>query len=305
MKVVVAGGTGFLGRPLVAALTARGDAVTVLSRGEAVALPPAARSLRWLTADADEGAWRRAVAAADAVVNLAGTSLADRRWTPSHKERILQSRLRATGALVAAMADGAAGPRTLVSASAVGYYGACGDEPISDADPPAAGSDFLAGVCIAWEAAAREAESLGARVVLLRTGLVLGADGGALARLAMPFRLFVGGPLGDGRQWLPWIHRDDAVALVRHTLERDDLSGPVHVTAPTPVTNRAFATALGRALRRPAFLPAPGLALRLALGEMADALLLAGQRALPDRAVESGFAYVYGGLDAALADLVA
>lgn len=303
MNVVVVGGTGFLGRPLVETLIARGDEVTVLSRGAADTRPVGARTLQWLGDGANDHEWRRTVAAADTVVNLAGASLADRRWSPSHKERILQSRLAATAALVAAMADGAAHPRTLVSASAVGYYGARGEDPISDADPVPPGNDFLADVCVAWEAEARKAETLGARVVLLRTGLVLANDGGALPRLALPFRLYVGGPLGNGRQWMPWIHREDAVSLIRHFIDQRDLAGPFHVTSPEPVTNRTFARALGRVLGRPSFVPSPALGLRIALGEMADALLLAGQRAVPDRALRSGFAYRYVGVDRALADL--
>ncbi len=304
MNVVVAGGTGFLGRPLVESLTARGDEVTVLSRGAGSGRPVGARTIPWLGDGANDHAWRRAVAEADTVVNLAGASLADRRWSPSHKERILRSRLIATSALVEAMAEGTARPRSLVSASAVGYYGAQGANPISDIDPDGPGTDFLAEVCLAWEAEARKAEALGARVALLRTGLVLAPDGGALPRLALPFRLFVGGPLGDGRQWMPWIHREDAVALIRHIIGRDDLSGPLHITSPEPVTNRTFAAALGRALGRPSVVPAPAFGLRIALGEMADALLLSGQRALPERALRSGFAYRYVGVARALADLV-
>ncbi len=303
MRVVVSGGTGFIGRALTASLDGDGHEVIVLSRHRAPAVAPGAQVVRWRGgADDAQGEWRRLVDGADAMVNLAGASLADGRWTETRRRAILESRVRATRALVQAMADAGTRPQALVSASAVGYYGPLGDERVTEAHGP--GSDFLAGVCAAWEEEARAAEALGVRVVLLRTGLVLGRGGGALPRLAMPFRLFLGGPLGGGRQWMPWIHIDDVVGIIRLALERGDMAGPVNVTAPGPVRNREFARALGRALGRPAVLPAPAFALRLALGDMADALLLSGQRAVPERAAKAGYAFRHADLTRALGNLL-
>jgi uncharacterized protein (TIGR01777 family) len=279
MRVVVAGGTGFIGRPLVSALLLRGDEVVVLSRSGSPHPPSGAQVVRW----SDE--WRAAVGRADAVVNLAGESIAAGRWSPARKRRILESRVLATRSLAGAMAAG----RVLVSASAVGYYGPRGDEPVTEAD--SAGSDFLSEVCLAWEAEATRAAEAGARVVLPRFGLVLAGDGGALPRMALPFRLFAGGPLGGGRQWVPWIHRDDAVALLLLLLDRAEAQGPVNAVGPAPLRSRDFAAELGRALGRPSWLTAPAPLLRLALGEAADGLLLSGQRALPAKAQALGFRF--------------
>jgi uncharacterized protein (TIGR01777 family) len=301
VKVVVAGGTGFIGRPLVEALLLRGWQVTVLSRSAAPALPAGVRAARWDGGVAGAGAWRDAVAQADAVVNLAGESIGAGRWTAERKRRILQSRVGATRALVEAMV--AAGlpqvPRVLVSASAVGFYGPRGDEPVTEDAGP--GSDFLSRVCVAWEAEARRAAGRGVRVALPRIGLVLAADGGALPRMALPFRLFAGGPLGSGRQWVPWIHREDLVALLLLLITEPAAHGPVNAVAPEPVTGREFARALGRALRRPSWLPAPAAALRLLLGEAADGLLLSGQRALPRKAEALGYRFRHPTLAGALA----
>lgn len=303
MNVVVAGGTGFLGRALVSSLLADGHVVTVLSRRPTPTLPGGAQSAVWLSrAGHGDGAWRRTVYGADAVINLAGAPLAERRWSAAHKHAIAASRVEATAALVQALAASSPRPPVLVSASAVGYYGPLGDEPVTEAAP--AGRDFLAGVCAAWEAEALAARDLGVRVVVLRTGLVLGRHGGALARLVAPFRLFAGGPLGDGRQWMPWIHIDDAVGIIRHAIERDAVMGAVHLTAPEPVRNRTFARTLGQVLGRPAALPVPAFALRLALGEMAQALLLSGQRAVPEAALRAGYAFRHDALHGALEELL-
>lgn len=295
MNVVIAGGTGFLGRSLAAGL-ASGHDVVVLSRDPAKAPPPGARRLAAWSPEGD-GAWRDLVAQADVVVNLAGESIAARRWSAPQKRRILESRLRATRALVRALAAAPPRPRTFVSASAVGYYGPLGDEVVTEAHP--AGSDFLADVCRQWEAAALEA-GRAARVVCVRTGLVLDRRGGALPRMLPPFWIGAGGPLGSGRQYWPWIHLADWTALVRWTIETPDVSGPVNATAPEPVTNAEFARELGRVLHRPAVLPTPAFLLRLVLGEMADALLLSGQRAIPAKAQQLGFTFRYGQVGDAL-----
>ena len=244
------------------------------------------------------GSWTSSLAGAGAVVNLAGQSIAGGRWTRARKAAILSSRLQATRGLVTAFLDGARPPPSVfVSASAVGYYGPCGDEEVTEDSP--AGSDFLARVCRDWEQAALAAREV-TRVVVLRGGLVLDRRGGALPLMALPFRLFAGGPVGSGRQYVPWVHLTDWTAMARWAIDETTVSGPLNVTAPAPVTNREFGEELGRVLRRPPALPAPAFALRVVLGEMADALLLSGQRARPARAEAQGFRFRYSELGAAL-----
>src|SRR5690606_37850599 len=258
MRVVIAGGSGFIGRSLAKGLLERGHAVTILTRRppDAVAggLPAGAAVQRW---DPGQPLDPGVLDGAGAVVNLAGATIA-RRWTAAARRLILDSRVQSTQALVQAIKALATPPRVLVNASAVGYYGPRGDEPVTEAERP--GSDFLAQVCREWEAAARAAEGAGVRVVRLRLGLVLGR-GGALSRMSVPFRLLVGGPLGSGRQWMPWIHIDDVTGLVALALEREGLAGPVNGTAPNRVRTREFALTLGRVLGRPAVVPAPAWAL--------------------------------------------
>lgn len=293
MRIVIAGGTGFLGAPLVAALAADGHDLVVLSRR-----PDAGgRTLPWQP-DGTTGAWARAVDGAGAVVNLSGESIAGRRWTPAQKQRILDSRVLATRSLAAAIRAAANPPAVLLNGSAVGYYGPHGDDVVTESTPH--GTDFLASVCVRWENEAAAAASGRTRVVCIRTGLVLEKDGGALPQMLPPFRFGVGGPVGSGRQYWPWIHRADWIALARWTIESSALSGPVNATAPEPVTNRDFARALGRVMHRPSFMPAPAIALRLLLGEMADALLLTGQRAVPAKATRAGFPFKYPALAGAL-----
>lgn len=291
MKIVVAGGTGFLGARLVQAWRGAGHRVLVLTRR-----PREVDQLAWAPGDA-RGEWTRALDDADAVVNLAGNGIADRRWTPERKRAILDSRVVATRALAGAIAAAPRPPRAFLSSSATGIYGTRDEQPATEETPP--GSDFLAGVCRAWEAEANAAAPA-TRVVLLRTGVVLDRQGGALPQMALPFRFFVGGPIGSGRQSISWIHLDDWTAMVRWALETTSVSGPLNLTAPAPVTNKEFSRALGRAMRRPALLPVPAFALRLAFGEMADTLLLGGQRVLPAKAQRLGFAFRYATVDAAL-----
>jgi uncharacterized protein (TIGR01777 family) len=287
VRVLVTGGTGFVGAPLCRALRGAGHAVRVVTRDPEHAENGA---IAWDDLPA-------AVREAEAIVNLAGEPIAARRWTDEQKERIRESRLQATRAVVAAVAACERRPAVLLNASAVGYYGPRGEEPLDE--DAAAGTGFLAEVCAAWEAEAQHAERLGLRVVRLRLGIVLAADGGALARMLPPFRLFVGGPLGRGEQWMSWIHRDDVTGLVVAALESDHWHGAVNATAPHPVTNAEFARALGRALSRPAVLRAPETLLRLALGEMAD-MLLTGQRVLPRVAEDRGYRWRYPDLSRAL-----
>ena len=299
MKIVIAGGTGFLGGPLAAALGSAGHTPVILSRRAGGRDVPF-RTVAW-TPDASAGAWAAELNGAGAVVNLAGESIAARRWTAAQKQRILQSRVRATASLVAAIARAADPPPTFISGSAVGYYGSLDDREVAEDAPP--GRDFLASVCVRWESEALQAVSARTRVVCVRTGLVLARDGGALPRMLPPFWLGVGGPVGAGRQYWPWIHRQDWIDLVRFAIETPTASGAMNATAPEPVTNRAFAEALGRAMHRPSLLPAPGLALKLLLGEMAEGLLLSGQRAIPAKAARLGDRFPYVSLAAALADL--
>jgi uncharacterized protein (TIGR01777 family) len=233
----------------------------------------------------------------DAVVNLAGESIADGRWTDARKRAIRESRVEATRALVAAMRTASPRPRVLVSGSAIGFYGDTGDAEVDESTP--AGTGFLADVCRAWEAEATKAEPLDIRVVRARFGIILGPDGGALARMLLPFRAFVGGPIGSGRQWMSWVQRDDAIGLVRTAIENEALSGPLDVTAPAPVRNADFARTLGHVLERPAVVPTPAFALRLALGEMAS-MLLTGQRVLPAAALAAGYAFRHPELEGAL-----
>ncbi len=305
-RVVVAGGTGLLGRALADSLAASGHDVIVLTRtSSSVAVDPAraataragVRLARW-TPDGTLGPWAPLVDGAAAVVNLAGESIAAARWTPAQKTRIRDSRLDATRSLVSAVRQSAVPPPVFVSGSAVGYYGLRGDEPLTEQSPP--GSDFLAGLCVDWEATARQAADVSARVVLVRSGLVLDREGGALPRLLAPFRLFAGGPLGSGAQYVSWIHLDDWVGMVSQAIADTAIDGAVNATAPTPVTNREFARTVAAVLGRPAWLTAPAVALRALLGEMADALLLGGQRATPARMLALGFRFRYSELRPAL-----
>jgi len=302
MHVVVAGGTGFIGTALVRRLVRDGRRVTVLTRrSEAEArklLPRSVSVVRW-----QSGVPAAPLPAeADAVVNLAGAAIA-RRWTQAAKRLIVDSRVQTTRAVVRALKErqsASGAPRVLVNASAVGYYGPRGDERVTERDGP--GDDFLSHVCRQWEGAAVEAEDAGVRVVRLRTGFVVGR-GGALPLMMLPFRLSVGGPLGSGRQWLPWVHLDDVVGLILFALEHEGVSGPLNVSAPEPVRNREFARVLGRVMRRPSWAPAPAPVMRAVLGEMAD-MILTGQRAVPEAALGAGYEFRHPDLEAALRDIL-
>lgn len=294
MKIVVAGGSGFIGEPLVHRLVTRGDEVAVLTRNPSKV--HAGHPLPWNPPS--EGRWMDDVADADAVINLAGENVGGGRWTAARKKRIMESRVAATSALVSAMARNTAKPRTLISASAIGIYGDRGDELLDENSPP--GSGFLAEVTKRWEELARGAEPF-ARVVILRFGIVLAAEGGALAKLLFPFRLGAGGPMGSGRQWMSWVDREDVLRMIEWSIDHSAARGAYNVTAPNPATNRDFAQTLGRVLHRPAFVPTPAFALRLILGsEMANEMLLGGQRVLPKRAAEEGFEFSHPELESAL-----
>jgi uncharacterized protein (TIGR01777 family) len=275
MRVVVAGASGLIGTHLSKALRARGD--------EPVALPRLGT-----------GPW--SVEGADAVVNLAGASVAGKRWTPEYKKEIEESRVRSTRALVQAIAAAARKPRVLVNASAVGYYGGRGDEPVDESAGP--GADFLANVVRQWEA---EAQRAPIRSVQVRTGIVLSKKGGALEKMLPPFKAFVGGPIGSGKQWFPFIHIADEVGAILWCIDRE-LTGPVNLVAPGVVTMKDFAKALGRSLHRPSWAPVPAAPLKILLGEFASSIL-EGQRAVPKKLLDSGFRFRFPDVDSALRDL--
>jgi uncharacterized protein len=302
MKLAVSGATGFIGMPLCRALREGGHEVVALTRSAANARGRLGQDIAIEEWDArSRGPWEEALAGAGAVVNLAGEPVAAKAWTPAQKEKLRASRVDATRALVAAMEAASPRPAVLVNASATGYYGPHGDETLTEESPP--GSDFLAEITREWEEAAQEAEPLGVRVVRLRLGVAMGEGGGALARMVPPFRMFVGGPLGSGRQWLPWVHRDDVIGMALWALANDAVAGPVNATAPRPVTMSEFARTLGKVLRRPSWAPVPALALRALLGEMADAVL-SGQRVLPTVAERLGYRFRYPELEPALRSIL-
>ena len=289
MNVTVTGASGLIGTKLVERLRARGDEVTTLSRN-----PSTPGAVRWLPEQ--EPAPKAALDGADAVVHLAGENVAQR-GSDDAKRRIRGSRELGTRNLVAGIEAAEPRPRVLVSSSAVGIYGPHGAEELDENTP--AGSDFLAEVCVIWEREAQKATALGLRVVNVRTGVMLDQGGGALAKMLPFFKLGVGGPVAGGDQYLPWIHVDDVVGLYLAALDDDRYEGPLNATAPTPVTNKAFSKALGRALHRPAFAPVPGFAIHILYGEMAE-IVTKGQRVLPRKAQEHGYAFAHPDLDEAL-----
>ncbi|HYV64721.1 MAG TPA: TIGR01777 family oxidoreductase [Myxococcales bacterium] len=292
MKVVIGGANGLIGSDLTRVLRARGDAVIALVRK-----PKDPAEVKWDGRTVPPGALQ----GADAAVNLSGASIAARRWSEAYKKEIVDSRVQTTRAFVEGMRAVRPRPRVFVNASAVGAYGGRGDEVLTE--DSARGADFLAGVCKESEAEALRGEELGVRTVLLRTGVVLARQGGALKQMLPPFKAFVGGPIGTGRQWFPWIHLADEVGIILWALA-GSVSGPVNAVSPNPVRMKDFAQALGASLHRPAVFSVPALVLRLGLGEMAE-VLLEGQRAVPRKALSSGYQFRYGQLDAALRDLVA
>jgi uncharacterized protein (TIGR01777 family) len=296
VKVVVTGSTGLIGSALVSNLRGEGHEVRRLVRGA----PRAADEVQW---SPSTGALDpTAVDGFDAVVHLAGAGIGDHRWTDDYKRQIRDSRVQGTTAVATAIASAANPPRVLVSGSAVGYYGDTGDEAADESSPGGVG--FLPSVVRDWEASTAPAKDAGARVVTIRTGLVLSADGGLLGPLLPLFKLGLGGRLGSGRQWMSWINIADHIAAVRFLLDRDDLAGPVNVTAPEPVRNKEFTKALARAVHRPAIAIVPSPALRVALGGFADEGALVSQRVLPTRLEDAGFTFTFADIDAALRALV-
>jgi uncharacterized protein len=304
MRVVIAGGSGMIGRHLTRALLADGWEVDILTRDlgrTAGRLPAGARALAWKPEG--RAGLDSALDEADGVINLAGVSLGPRPWTPRRKRAILASRLAATGAIVAALRSLPPDrrPAVLVNASGSDVYTGRDAEPADEATDPS--HDFLADVCLRWEAAAHEAEPLGVRVALVRTSFVLAPDAPVLRLLALPFRLFVGGRLGSGRQWFSWIHIDDLVGIYRLALTDPAIAGPINAASPEPCHQADLAAALGRALHRPSWLPAPSWAIRLALRDQAT-LLIGSRRVVPSRAVATGYRFEHPAIDEALADVL-
>src|SRR5258708_23340388 len=303
MKVVIAGGTGFLGNALGWAWAEESHDVRVLTRSlapgqaqhESGTGKPGITRVGWQP-DGQAGSLARDLEAAAVVINLAGESVGGGRWTTARKQVLRDSRILPTKSLVAALAQTSDPPRTFISASAAGYYGERGPEPLTEESAP--GDDFLAHLCVEWEAEAERAATGTLRLVLLRTGLVLEKSGGVLPQMMRPFRFFAGGPMGSGRQYMPWVHRLDWIEMVRWITDTPAVRGPVNVTAPHPVTNAEFSRALGRAMHRPALVPAPAFALKILLGEMADARLPV-QRALPGLSLAHGYHFRYPEIDIA------
>ncbi len=300
MKILIAGGSGLIGSALTRYYLAKGQEVYVLSRrGSAATLPAGAKGVVW-DARSVHG-WGDLMNEMDVVINLTGENLGAGRWTEQRKQRFYSSRIESGKAIIEAMRQAARKPGVLVQSSAVGYYGDGGDRVLDESSP--AGKDFLARLCVDWEESTREAEFMGVRRIVLRTGVVLAEGAEVLNRLILPFRLFVGGPLGDGRQWLPWIHIADVIGAVNFLVEDPNLSGVYNLSAPEPVQNAAFGKTLARILRRPYWLPVPAFALKLVLGEMSK-LVLEGQRAIPKRLIEAGYTFQFAGHEAALRDLL-
>ena len=304
MRVFITGGSGLVGSRLKKRLRERGDEVVILTRKPDSVAKEAGVSA--VSGDPSQtGPWMDAVKNADAVVNLVGEGIFNKRWSHDFKEVLIKSRVDSTKNVVTALAaspkraDGS--PKVLVSGSAIGYYGPHGDEFLTEASAP--GGDFMAKLCIDWEKAANEAKAAGVRVALLRTGVVLDEKGGALAKMLTPFKMFVGGPIGDGKQYMSWIHHDDLTGQILFALDTPSLSGPLNGTAPTPVTNAEFSKALGKTLGRPSIMPTPAFALNLALGEVA-AVVTKGQRVIPKASLDAGYRFRFTDLELALADIL-
>jgi uncharacterized protein (TIGR01777 family) len=301
------GGTGLVGSRLIQRLLSRNDQVVVLTRRPEVAQQKWGEQCRVVSGDpTEQGPWMDAVAGCDAVVNLVGENIFARRWRAAFKDLLRTSRVHSTRNVAEALAKNPRTPsgqsKVLVNASAIGYYGPTGDEELTESSP--AGNDFLARLCIEWESAARAAANAGARVAIVRVGVVLDKEGGALKQMLRPFKMFVGGPAGSGKQYLSWIHHEDLIGIILLCLDNGQAAGPVNGTAPQAVTNRKFSNALGRALHRPSFMKTPRFMLRLALGEVAN-VITTGQRVLPKRALELGYVFKFPDIDGAMRHVLA
>lgn len=302
-SVIVIGATGFIGKALCAHLAEKGYEIIALSRNPAKGediLGTKAKVIQW-DGQSSRG-WLNHAQTALAIVNLAGENLASGRWTDEKKQAILQSRLDAGRAVVETIRLAQARPKVLVQASAIGFYGPRQDEVVDESFP--SGEGFLSEVARRWESSTQEVEAKKVRRVIIRTGIVLGKEGGALPRLIKPFRFFAGGPLGNGKQWISWIYLEDEVRAILFLIEREDLSGVFNLTAPHPLPQTDFARILGKFLKRPSWLPVPGFLLRLLLGDMAEEMLLSGQRVAPARLLDAGFRFLYPEPEPALKDIL-
>lgn len=307
MRVIITGGTGLIGQEVANSLIHDHHEVIVLSRNinKTSGLAPGVQVVAWDGRTAN--GWGHLADGAGAIINLAGESISGEsflpeRWTDEKKKRILDSRVNAGRAVVEAIEKAVKKPALLVQSSAVGYYGDSGDKTLTEASP--AGSNYLADVCKQWEASTAPVEAMGVRRVILRIGLPLSMKGGVFTRLAFPFKLFAGGPLGSGKQYLPWLHMDDMVAIVRYLMDNPQASGAFNISAPAPVTNTEMAKAIGRAMKRPSFMPVPDFAFRLGFGEVA-ALVLEGNKMMPQRLMDMGFKWKHPHVGEAVTDLIA
>jgi uncharacterized protein (TIGR01777 family) len=306
MKIIITGGSGLIGRRLTKNLTQNGHEVVILSRtpSKLSALPSGASVVQW-DAKSSTG-WEDEAEKADAIVNFAGANLAGEgffptRWSEDRKRLLYDSRINSGNAVVEAVTKAETKPKVVIQASAIGYYGPRGDEKITEESSP--GSDYLARICVDWESSSEEVEKFGVRRVVIRSGIYLTPDDGALMRLLLPFKLFAGGPFGDGQQWYSWIHPTDEVEAIRFLIEHPDASGVFNLTSPNPEKNRDFAKILGRVMKRPSFMPVPGFALKTLFGEVTT-VVLDGQRVLPERLQELGFSFKFPNLESALQDLL-
>ena len=298
MNIVVTGGTGFIGRALCTALSRCGHRIVILTRNAEAAsrvLETTMTAIEW--DGCDRGTWEENLERVDAVINLAGEPIANARWTDARKQLLFDSRVLVTRLLISAISRRSSKPPVLINASGIGYYGASDERQLDEGAPR--GQGFLADLCFAWEAEAIRAAEFGTRVVLLRTGMVLEQDGGALPKMLLPFRLFAGGPIMPGSQWVSWIHRSDHIGLIQWALTTATVSGPINAVAPEPVTMKTFCEVLGRVLHRPSWLPVPKFALNILLGELGT-LMTTGQRVIPGKALVGGYTFHYPTLEPAL-----
>jgi uncharacterized protein len=300
MKILITGGTGFVGTQLTSRLTQDGHELTILSRSakRSGEIPP---GISYLQGDpTQKGPWQEAIQHHDAVINLAGASIFAK-WTEEHKKAIRESRVSTTRNIVEGIPSHPQKPFTLFSTSAVGYYGFCGDEELTEASPN--GNDFLAQIALEWEGEALKAKEKGASVVITRFGIVMGEKGGALSQMIPLFKKYIGGPIGSGKQWFSWVHIKDLSEAFAFLMKHPEISGPVNICAPNPVRNKDLAKALGKVLHRPSFMPAPGFMVKLVLGEFGS-VILEGQRVIPKRLLDSGFAFQYPNIEKALEGIV-
>lgn len=302
MNILVSGASGFIGRAVVRELLSAGHKITALTRVSKKTPGLFGREVTVLDWDAKTlSAWSGQVGAVDAIVNLTGESIANSRWSAAQKEKIIRSRTDATAALVQSISVASRRPKILINASAVGYYGSVPEGEVNESAP--SGTGFLAETCRRWEESALKAEAYGVRVVLLRIGVVLGREGGALAKMLLPFKLFVGGALGDGKQWFPWVHRDEISRIVNYCVENERIKGAVNACSPNPVRMSEFAGALGKALHRPAWAPVPALVLKTLLGELSE-MILTGQKVVPLKLLQNDYRFRFPVLSDALTSIL-